>query len=169
MASNASVFQSRYGFEAFGQFTRNLSNKSQNLVLSDAFGNEIDRVEYFDNAPWPTDADGDGSYLQLIDNDLDNNLAASWIASGVITSTNGIAEQNFQLHIYPNPANEIIGIKSNQVLKRIEIMDVGGKMVYSNEMNEYETSVNVNSLAAGLYFIRTFSNYNTKAIKFIKE
>jgi hypothetical protein len=65
--------------------------------------------------------------------------------------------------------NEIIGIKSNHVLERIEIMDVRGKMVYFNEMNEYETSINVNALEAGLYFIRTFSNFNVKSIKFIKE
>jgi hypothetical protein len=169
LASNATVFQSRYGFSAFGQFTRNLSNKSQNLVLSDAFGNEIDKVEYFDNAPWPAEADGDGSYLQLIDYDLDNNLASSWIAASISTHSIELSEQNFQLHIYPNPVNEIIGIKSNHVLERIEIMDVRGKMVYFNEMNEYETSINVNALEAGLYFIRTFSNFNVKSIKFIKE
>jgi hypothetical protein len=32
----------------FGQFTRNLSNKSQKIVLADAYGNTIDSVEYFD-------------------------------------------------------------------------------------------------------------------------
>jgi hypothetical protein len=30
----------------FGQFTRNLSNKSQKIVLADAYGNTIDSVEY---------------------------------------------------------------------------------------------------------------------------
>jgi hypothetical protein len=29
----------------FGQFTRNLSNKSQKIVLADAYGNTIDSVE----------------------------------------------------------------------------------------------------------------------------
>lgn len=78
LASNMAVFQSRYGLTAFGQFTRNLSNTSQKLVLVDAFGNEIDRVEYFDTAPWPTTADGGGSYLQLINLNMDNNVGSNW-------------------------------------------------------------------------------------------
>jgi hypothetical protein len=36
---------------AFGQFFRNLSNKSQKIVLADADGDIIDSVEYFDSAP----------------------------------------------------------------------------------------------------------------------
>jgi hypothetical protein len=47
----------------FGQFTRNLSNKSQKIVLADAYGNTIDSVEYFDADPWPTSADGGGTTL----------------------------------------------------------------------------------------------------------
>lgn len=78
LASNSSAFQSRYGVTAFGQFSRNLSNSSQKLVLADAFGNVIDSVEYFDVAPWPTGADGGGSYLQLLNLNLDNNLGTSW-------------------------------------------------------------------------------------------
>lgn len=66
---------------AFGQFFRNLSNKSQKIVLADADGNIIDSVEYFDSAPWPTSPDGGGTYLKLISTSLDNNLASSWEAS----------------------------------------------------------------------------------------
>jgi hypothetical protein len=45
LASNNSVFQNKYGMTPFGQFTRNLSNKSQKIVLADAYGNTIDSVE----------------------------------------------------------------------------------------------------------------------------
>ena len=169
LASNTAVFQERYGLAAFGQFTRNLSNKSYNLVLSDAFGNEIDKVEYFDTAPWPTDTDGNGSYLQLIDNILDNNLASSWVASSNILNTIELGVQNIQFQIYPNPANEIIAIKSNEILDRIEIIDVRGKILFSKKTNEFETNVNINSLSAGLYFIKIFSKNNTKTTKIIKE
>jgi hypothetical protein len=78
LASNSAVFQNSYGVTAFGQFTRNLSNSSQKLILSDAFGNEIDRVEYFDTLPWPITPDGGGSYLQLINLNLDNSIPTNW-------------------------------------------------------------------------------------------
>ena len=41
-------FFSRYGFESFGEFSRNLSNDSEDLVLRDAYGNIIDEVKYKD-------------------------------------------------------------------------------------------------------------------------
>jgi hypothetical protein len=69
----------------FGQFTRNLSNKSQKIVLADAYGNTIDSVEYFDADPWPTSADGGGTYLDLVNTALDNNIA-SWVAKMIITT-----------------------------------------------------------------------------------
>ena len=169
LASNTAVFQNRFGLVAFGQFTRNLSNKSQNLVLSDAFGNEIDKVEYFDTAPWPTDPDGNGSYLQLINNNLDNNLASSWVATSNSLNNIEFVDQNIQLQIYPNPANEIITIKSNEKLDKIEIIDVSGKMVFSKKTNDFETNANINNLSAGLYFIKVFSQNKIKTTKFIRE
>jgi hypothetical protein len=80
LASNSMYFQLKYGFVPYGQFTRHLSNKSENLILSDAFGNIIDNVNYSDSLPWP-DADGNGYYLELPDINLDNSLASSWEAS----------------------------------------------------------------------------------------
>jgi hypothetical protein len=43
------------------------------IVLADAYGNTIDSVEYFDADPWPTSADGGGTYLDLVNTALDNN------------------------------------------------------------------------------------------------
>jgi predicted NBD/HSP70 family sugar kinase len=53
------------------------------IVLADAYGNTIDSVEYFDADPWPTSADGGGTYLDLV-NALDNNIASSWVAKMII-------------------------------------------------------------------------------------
>ncbi|KAA0993252.1 CotH kinase family protein [Dyadobacter aurulentus] len=78
IASNTSAFATKYGFQPFGQFTRNLSNRSQRLLLSDAFGNIIDDVTYSDTAPWPTSADGGGKSLELKTPLYDNTNAANW-------------------------------------------------------------------------------------------
>ena len=89
ISATTAGFQTANGIAPFGTFTRNLSNTSQNIVLADAFGNLIDNVEYSSTAPWPTAANGSGSYLQLISTNLDNNLASSWIArsqSGLASS-----------------------------------------------------------------------------------
>lgn len=51
----------------------------------------IDSVEFDDAAPWPTEADGDGPALELVDPGSDNNVAASWEIT-VIDGTPGTYE-----------------------------------------------------------------------------
>jgi hypothetical protein len=67
----------------FGQFTRNLSNKSQKIVLADAYGNTIDSVSIL------TLTHGqhqlmEVAYLDLVNTALDNNIASSWVAKMII-------------------------------------------------------------------------------------
>ena len=81
LAGDSLIFSQIYGVPPFGQFSRDLSNSSEKLILADAFGNTIDSVVYSDLSPWPTAADGNGSFLQLKDLALDNSLGSSWVAS----------------------------------------------------------------------------------------
>jgi len=81
LAGDSIVFIQQFGVAPIGQFSRNLSNHSEKLILADAFGNAIDSVVYSDLNPWPTEADGNGSFLQLKDLSLDNSLASSWTTS----------------------------------------------------------------------------------------
>jgi hypothetical protein len=41
----------------------------------------VDHVEYDDEGDWPTEPDGDGPSLELIDPGLDNALASSWLVT----------------------------------------------------------------------------------------
>jgi|GEM_PF-6025446 len=59
----------------------NLNNTSDVIYLFDADGNTWDMVGYFDTAPWPTQPDGSGPSLELINPALDNNDGANWQAS----------------------------------------------------------------------------------------
>ena len=168
LASNESVFQSKYGFAPFGQFTRNLSNKSQKIVIADAFGNIIDSVEYFDTSPWPTAADGGGSYLQLTSTSLDNNLGSSWVA---ITAP--LSVSNFDLesaiNIYPNPANYSLTVRSKFSIDKIEIYDVFGKFVKAIQGNENEIQTDVSNFSIGMYFMKIYTQYGTKTEKWFKN
>ncbi len=56
-----------------------LSGGGEQITLKNAEGTLIDIVEYDDKSPWPTEPDGDGPTLQLIDPALDNSLPESWI------------------------------------------------------------------------------------------
>jgi len=168
LASNATVFQSKYGFAPFGQFTRNLSNKSQKIVMADAFGNIIDSVEYFDSSPWPTAADGGGSYLQLTNTSLDNNLGSSWVATTVPLSVSNF-DLDSAISLYPNPANYSLTVRSKFSIDKIEIYDVFGKFVKAIQVNDSEILSDVSNFSTGMYFMKIYTQFGTKTEKWFKN
>ena len=155
LCSNAIAFQNYYGLTPFGVFTRNLSNKSYKIILSDAFGNTIDQVEYKDNTPWPEDADGTGSYLQLVDLNSDNSLAVNWIASMQSLSTENIASSQQELIIYPNPTKGPITIKLNNLkTESLEfiIYNSLGQSIENFQLNSNSLQINLSHLSNGFYY-----------------
>ena len=168
LASNLTTFQSKYGFAAFGQFTRNLANNSEKLVLADGFGNTIDSVEYFDTAPWPTAPDGNGSYLQLISTSLDNNLASSWVASNTL-ETNDFNLNSSNIIAFPNPVNATVTLQSPQIMDSIEVIDFLGKTISKQNINETSFQFDMSLYSSGLYFIKIDSGNSSQTIKVIKR
>ncbi len=85
LAEDLASFQNIYPNvnNVIGDFGRDpggfgLSGGGELITLKNANGVLIDEVEYDDKSPWPTEPDGDGPTLQLIDPGLDNALASSW-------------------------------------------------------------------------------------------
>ncbi|MFB0938864.1 MAG: CotH kinase family protein [Urechidicola sp.] len=171
LAGDATTFQNKYGIIPFDTFIRDLSNKSQNLVLSDAFGNLIDEVEYSDKAPWPETADGDGFYLQLIDVNSDNSLASNWVASSnEVLSTNEFDNSEVNFIVYPNPAEEKLMINSEQTIQKIAIFNLLGQQIKTFQVNFKSGEINVSELSKGIYFLNLkFKNSNSISTKIFKN
>jgi hypothetical protein len=168
LAGDHQVFRTKYGFNPFGQFTRSLSNKSENLVLADGFGNVIDNVCYYDTIPWP-EADGNGYYLKLVDYYLDNNDPSNWIASNDVITSAGYPVPGENLRIYPNPVRDILRIESQSVIKTISLSDIYGRLISVNKPNSEFFDLNVSHLSSGIYLIIIETNYKTITRKIIKE
>jgi hypothetical protein len=169
LASNPTTFKAKYGITAFGQFTRNLSNSSQKLVLADGFGNTIDSVEYFDVTPWPAEADGQGSYLQLIDTALDNSLASSWISSSSVTLATPSYVESSTISVYPNPVADILNIRAEKTIKGVKIFDVSGHLITEIKPKSDLISVDFSSYSKGLYFITIYNENTFTTTKIIKQ
>ncbi len=155
LANNSVVFKARYGMNAFDNFSRDLSNSSQNLTLSDAFGNVIDQVTYTDETPWPETADGDGFYLKLTDVHSNNALASNWVAtSDASLSVNGINNSDVDFAIYPNPAKEKLRVTSKQIIQEILIFNPLGQEIKSYKVHLKSTEINLRELHKGIYFLK---------------
>lgn len=166
IVSNPEVFVARYGIVPFGQFQRNLSNSTQKLVLADGFGNVIDVVEYDDDQPWP-DADGSGSYLQLVSLTLDNSLASSWVASDNALSSGAFVSE--AVRIYPNPVENALFISSDSILNSVEIYDICGKLLQAQQPSSGNTIVDFAQFASGIYFVKVSGANGAVTQKIIRQ
>lgn len=82
IAADPTLVASRYGISGvLGPYARVLSNFSDEIELRDELGNVVDRVRYRDGGLWPTQADGEGASLELINPNVDNALPGFWQAS----------------------------------------------------------------------------------------
>ena len=170
LAGDATTFQDKYGVAPFDTFTRDLSNKSQNIVLSDAFGNLIDQVEYLDEAPWPETADGDGFYLDLIDVNSDNAIASNWIASSNLALNTNSFNNEVGFTVYPNPTEEKLMINSDQTIQKITIFNLLGQQIKTFQVNFKSGKINISELSKGIYFLNLkFKNGNSISTKIFKN
>lgn len=154
LCSDSLAFIDFYNTVPFGQFNRNLSNKSENLVLADAWGNIIDQVHYYDSDPWPWEADGEGPYLQLIDLDLDNSLPESWTTGNDLT---GVSENETVdgFRVFPNPAREVLYVRfpheaSSMPDREYRITNIMGQTLMAGPLND---RIDVSKISSGIYFI----------------
>ena len=83
LCKDAAAFESQFpGVTNFiGNFGFGLSGGGELLRLFDSNGQLVDKVEYNDIAPWPTEPDGTGPTLALINPFLENDMSSNWAAS----------------------------------------------------------------------------------------
>ena len=77
------VFAATYGtaIRIGAKYDGAMDNGGEWLKLFDASGALVDEVFFDDDAPWPTNADGYGASLQLMDRLEDNNRVGNWTAA----------------------------------------------------------------------------------------
>lgn len=86
----------------------------------------------------------------------------NYIFTKELLSATGInQEQNTSFtQVYPNPCNDILNIISNN-LNRIEIIDLGGRKIYEENVSSIgmvNTQISVKSLPKGIYILKTSDN-----------
>ena len=70
------------------------------------------------------------------------------------------------LHVYPNPATDILHVEGDQPLKMVSIHDLYGRIILvKNNIEDSSTVVNTSLLPAGIYFIRTSNHAVSKFLK----
>lgn len=173
------LFQSRYPAvpNILGNLNSGLGGGGESLFLYDNSGKLVDSLTYDDHTPWPTEADGNGSSLELDNPSHDNSLGINWRASvghgtpGAINSTyvvgtgytNKPVPTEFLLQQnYPNPFNPYTNIKfeiPEQSSVKLIIYNVLGKEIAEIADGEFSAGTysfkwDAGSFSSGIYFLQ---------------
>ena len=171
LANNADVFSSLYGFSPYDEFSRKLSNNSEEIKLLDSFGNLIDLVKYNDDAPWPTAADGDGAFLVLNSLSDDNSIGSNWSASLDYNTLTVSENIDSQLFVYPNPFTNFVyvSLTNGKIIEKINVYNLTGKLVSSFNSERTRELFSLTNLPVGIYFIEVISGSNFYSKQIIKK
>ncbi len=108
----------------------------------------------------------DLKYLLLFD--YDNNIDA--IQLNLLSSSIDLLNQDIEslINIYPNPARDLINIKTDIEIDNVSIIDINGQIVNSfNCISTENYSSNIKYLPNGTYFIKVVVGNNIITKKFI--
>ena len=153
LCSDSLLFSEYYQATPFGHYTRKLDNKSENLVLADAWGNIIDQVHYSDSLPWPMEADGYGPYLELKDLDSDNSLPENWTIGNDLTSIDKFIE-NQDIAIYPNPTSGKIRIALLENATHCQIVGLMGNILQETSPSNSSFELDLSGWPSGMYLVK---------------
>jgi hypothetical protein len=183
LAADRSKFINRYQFNPFDQYSGQLSNDRDKIVLQNADNDTLIVIDYLDEYPWPLSADGDGyslvpkDYMAL----MDQNNAHCWCASKKIHGSpasdddNTVSQSNEEFmpagYIlrpnFPNPFNMSTNISfdlPDACDVKIIVFDVLGRKVKTlaniiypagfHIANWYGDNDNGQRVSSGVYFLQ---------------
>lgn len=74
------------------------------------------------------------------------------------------------LVVYPNPANEEVQIFANETIKKIELTDAQGKLIFVNlQLTSNGYTMNLARLSSGVYFIHVYTDQSRVVTDIIKQ
>lgn len=88
-----------------------------------------------------------------------------------ITSTEELSQADIDLQVYPNPVSSLVSyrLSGQNRCGKIQIFDLAGKVIYSEDILLNAGNVNVENLRPGIYLFKLISADITRTVKIIKR
>lgn len=143
------------------------------LLKYDNQGNRIDSIIYNGAANNEDRAanvmiDSSSLYLIGISQDDERKFRNSVIKYSRLSKVTEFADDS-QLHIYPNPFDDIINISlENHTLHKVQVLNMDGKSILESNNN---SRLNLSNLPSGMYFLRVHSDIRDRILtkKIVKQ
>ncbi len=152
LAVNGAAFAEAYGATnpVFDTFSGTLSPNGETLTLNTASNVPVAKVKYENQLPWPTNANGTGASLQLIDPHQDNWRAGNWAVTPLSATPDKPNSVAASLTLFPS-----LWLNELQADNLTGITNSAGQ--HAGWLELYNPSTNVLSLK-GLYLANNYTN-----------
>lgn len=155
-----------------GNFNWGLGNGGDHLTLRDFNNDFVLSVEFNDEAPWPTQPDGNSQTLEKWDWATDLNDPASWhdgcpggspggsFTYCVYASVQDVAVEK-PMRLYPNPAADQLWVETQETAQ-LFLFSVDGALIMNQSIPQGTSSIEVRELATGMYIIQIATESGTR-------
>ncbi|MGI6718740.1 MAG: PKD domain-containing protein [Bacteroidales bacterium] len=106
-------------------------------------------------------SEGDFSVSLTVNNEFGSDTYTAENLIHVIAGI-GIEDKEEEIYLHPNPANNFVVIKAENIITKVELFDMLGKKILSENFNSKSVTLNVSNISQGFYIIKT----TTKTQKF---
>lgn len=183
IASKPKWFYERYGIVPSGNYSGNLANSGEYILVETPNEQPLITFAYSDDAPWPIAADGDGNSLHCKEINPENtpDQWQYWKPSRVnggspfkndllLTDINEKQNTNAVIAVYPNPTTKYVTIGGDSDTNyTAKIYDVNGHVIWNGLFTQTQTidlqKLHINT---GIYVLHVSWNngFCTKKIVF---
>jgi len=147
------------------------TSTGQTTILSSIANS--DDTQYTEHSVTYT-APADGIYYFGFHNNSDIGATQSYMFLDTLNITSVLSTNNFlasKLSVYPNPATNVINISStiNATINKVEMTDLNGRVVLSQNVNATSGQVAIADLATGVYMLKIATDQGTAVKKIVKQ
>jgi uncharacterized repeat protein (TIGR01451 family) len=102
---------------------------------------------------------------------FDYNLPVDTNIANTTFELLAVGEHNLDasISVYPNPADGIVNIKSDNVIKSVEVYDIQGRILQHVSDGNNITSVSIDGYGGGIYFLKIRSDKGIRIEKIMKK
>jgi hypothetical protein len=154
----------------FGNFGKQSGALDQQILSAgtwyDYFTGQEYQIESFSEFSFPLSS---GEFRLLVSEPIENYISADDLP-GLI-----LAEKSSQLPnkaiIYPNPGNNYVKVASRSTIKKIELMDLNGRIIQVSQdrIGEFEARIDITGVPAGMLILNLYTNQGKSSHKILKR
>ncbi len=129
-----------------------------------------DEVKKWQSKDFPLDAGARQSIKQFLITDA-GKVGVYYLDNVYmyVAGTAGVEDNLFNVSIYPNPTSNRLNISAANTIQNAEIYNVLGKKVMNVNINKTSDSIDISTLASGVYMIKYNIENTVGTAKFIKQ